>query len=1010
MQPPSSAHPPDSVLQALALGLLEESKVDGVMEHLKDCSGCRSVVVGQASDDFLALVREAHEAGARHWPTRAGDGRTRDETLLQSGHTTPPELTGHPQYEVLRELGHGGMGVVYLVRNRFLAREEVIKVLNEEVLVRAGGKERFLREIQLAARLNHPNVVTAYTALQLGETLAFAMEYVKGQDLAKLVKAHGPLPVPNACHYARQVALGLQHAHDKHMVHRDIKPQNLILTREGKRHIVKILDFGLAKVLCEHAEDSSLTIPGKALGTPDYIAPEQSLDASRADIRADLYSLGCTLYFLLAGRPPYRGKNPFATMRAHHLEKAQPLHRVRKDVPEALAAVVAKLMAKNPLERLQTPDEVAQALLPFVRADASAQGHASSAATWLTPEKALAQLRTLLGNRLGRLKSPTLLGLGLSVLLLIVVVGLVIGRGLLKGHPRHTDGFSGPEVTEISAPPAPPGGPARDEQIKALLGAYKTTYGGVADWGGKELVLLQGLLLQLPEGLADWLVALVPATQLEKEPLSVPAAAAVQLARARIQARQPDARANPALAATRLLREVSTSKEAVERFALLCEARDLAADAVNMDLAMQVIQEMARRFQIDALQETAYALQRAGTAIDATPRRNADLAHRTLDAIAQAVAIDDYATALGLLNVVKNVAPRARDKKIDSEYKKLAQRLPVLSAAYERIVSKVKADNPDEPTLNKAVGYFQCFYKKNWEKGLTLLARSNDPALSSLAQRERQGAETARARVELGDEWRKFATHVEDDVKMIARRKAYDWYVLALFELDGKEETRVRKFMTDLEKTVPGLHETRWARLDISQAENHKDWLLVKPGKSIATKREYTGPILVKMYVRTDKHSMQLQASPGAVFSFQGVAVQQIVLGEEISKASGPLPPGRWRHIHWLISENGMAVWADGVLLSSQPRNLDLSHKAPVRFFSRDSTASVQSLDVSVAPADIQIGDSSMSDDAVGRLQGLVPAHIRLGGYLGRGMRRPGSGGGTTPPDQGKGQTSPPGN
>ena len=125
-----------------------------------------------------------------------------------------------------------------------------------------------------------------------------------------MVKAQGPLPVPHACYYVQQAALGLQHAFEKKMVHRDIKPQNLILAREGKKHIVKVLDFGLAKVMREKTDDTGLTGEGKMLGTPDYIAPEQTLDAAKADIRADIYSLGCTLYYLLSGRPPFSASEP----------------------------------------------------------------------------------------------------------------------------------------------------------------------------------------------------------------------------------------------------------------------------------------------------------------------------------------------------------------------------------------------------------------------------------------------------------------------------------------------------------------------------------------------------------------------------------------------------------------------------------------------------------------------------------------------------------------------------
>ena len=267
----------------------------------------------------------------------------------------PPGLADHPDYEILSELGRGGMGVVYLAQNKLMGRMEVLKVVGAHLISRPVVLERFLREIRSAARLHHPNIVTAYSALRFDESLVLAMEYVEGLDLAKIVKAKGPLPVANACNYVHQAALGLQHAHGHGMVHRDIKPANLMLAREGNKGIVKVLDFGLAKVTSEGQADSGLTREGQMLGTPDYIAPEQIRDAQSADIRADIYSLGCTLYHLLAGGPPFRGANLWDLYQSHFSMEAEPLNVVRPEVPAELAALVAKMMAKEPDQRFQTP-------------------------------------------------------------------------------------------------------------------------------------------------------------------------------------------------------------------------------------------------------------------------------------------------------------------------------------------------------------------------------------------------------------------------------------------------------------------------------------------------------------------------------------------------------------------------------------------------------------------------------------------------------------------------------
>ena len=259
------------------------------------------------------------------------------------------------------------MGTVYLAKNRLMGRHEVLKVVSSHLMNRRGVLDRFLGEIRNAARLHHTNIVTAYAATRMGESIVFAMEYVEGLDLAKLVKAKGALPVSNACNYVHQAALGLQHANELGMVHRDIKPSNLMLAKQGDRAIVKVLDFGLAKVRSEGAVDGGLTHEGQMLGTPDFIAPEQISDARRADIRADIYSLGCTLYYLLTGGPPFHATSLYEILQAHHSMDALPLNLARPEVPVELAALVARMMAKEPERRFQTPKEVAQALQPFFK-------------------------------------------------------------------------------------------------------------------------------------------------------------------------------------------------------------------------------------------------------------------------------------------------------------------------------------------------------------------------------------------------------------------------------------------------------------------------------------------------------------------------------------------------------------------------------------------------------------------------------------------------------------------
>jgi hypothetical protein len=254
------------------------------------------------------------------------------------------------------------MGAVYEAEHRVMRRPVAVKVIRRDYTANPEALKRFRREVANAARLSHPNIVTTHDAEDAGETQFLVMEYVEGTDLGRLVQRRGPLPVDSACDYVRQAALGLQHAFEKGMVHRDLKPHNLMLTPDSR---VKILDFGLACFASEVASATSLTGTGMILGTVDYMAPEQADSARQADIRSDIYSLGCTLYHLLAGQPPFPTGTLIQKVMAHREKQPQPLTELRPNLPEGFMPVLERMMAKDPRHRYQTPAEVALALQPF---------------------------------------------------------------------------------------------------------------------------------------------------------------------------------------------------------------------------------------------------------------------------------------------------------------------------------------------------------------------------------------------------------------------------------------------------------------------------------------------------------------------------------------------------------------------------------------------------------------------------------------------------------------------
>jgi len=264
-------------------------------------------------------------------------------------------------YLLLERLGRGGMRDVFKARHRRLGRITALKLIRAARLGTPRAARRFLREVQAAGRLDHPNVVHAYDAAQEGETLYLAMEYVQGWDLDKLVRLRGPLDMALACDSVRQAALGLQHAFERGIVHRDVKPSNLLLC--SRTSTVMVLDLGLALVeQVGGTKGSQLTRAGRVLGTVDYLAPEQAFDSRAADTRSDLYALGCTFYYLLTGQPPFPKGSPIEKVMKHVGSQPEPVEAVRRDVPPEVAAVVRKLLAKQPEDRYQTPAELAEAL------------------------------------------------------------------------------------------------------------------------------------------------------------------------------------------------------------------------------------------------------------------------------------------------------------------------------------------------------------------------------------------------------------------------------------------------------------------------------------------------------------------------------------------------------------------------------------------------------------------------------------------------------------------------
>lgn len=290
-------------------------------------------------------------------------------TAVTAGPLPPPESQENRpmlgEYILLREIGRGGMGRVYEARHRTMNRAVAVKVLAAPVAKQAQMLSRFHREIQAIARLSHPNIVAAYDAGQCHGIHFLVLELIQGTDLARQVKEQGPFPLAAAIDAILQAARGLEYAHAEGIVHRDIKPSNLLVDQAGT---IKILDLGLARfdrgVLSDDTDTSvgDLTHEGGVLGTVDFMAPEQALNTKHADQRADIYGLGCTLYFLLTGQPLYDGETVMERLLAHREQPIPTLATPDRPAPAALEAVFRKLVAKRPEDRYQSMGEVIAAL------------------------------------------------------------------------------------------------------------------------------------------------------------------------------------------------------------------------------------------------------------------------------------------------------------------------------------------------------------------------------------------------------------------------------------------------------------------------------------------------------------------------------------------------------------------------------------------------------------------------------------------------------------------------
>jgi hypothetical protein len=429
---------------AFTQGELPEDNLEHLAEHLEHCSACSLTLQGLpvGADDLVDTLRRPAEKDpyADEPACREAVLRLRTHGPMEVPAFSPPPQRIGP-YWLLETVGAGNMGTVYKARHEETHHLVALKTLAQRRAGDATAVARFRREIEAVARLDHPNIIRACDAGEVDGVLYLVMDFVAGVDLGRLVRAHGRLAVADACELIRQAALGLEHAHRHRLVHRDVKPSNLLLSTGGE---VKVLDLGLA---LPDQDETGLTESGQVLGTLDYMAPEQGQDSRAVDARSDLYGLGCTLYHLLLGRVPFAvspGAPPVSKLWAHAYHSLPPLRGERPEISPDLEHLVGRLLAKDPAQRPASAAEVATALTPFAQGANLNRLLQPFREGRVLPEPTLPDAAA---GRPRRIRRTGLVGAFLAVAGLLLLVGAVLSaRHWLRAGIPHPSSDAPPDL------------------------------------------------------------------------------------------------------------------------------------------------------------------------------------------------------------------------------------------------------------------------------------------------------------------------------------------------------------------------------------------------------------------------------------------------------------------------------------------------------------------------------------------------------------------------------------
>jgi len=648
---------------------------------------------------------------------------------------------------LLKKIGEGGMGAVYLAEDPARKRKVAIKVLPKRHASDAEFLKRFRREAEAATRLDHPNIVQAYSAGEERGHHFYVMEYCEGESLRKRIERLKFLPAPDACALVLQMARGLKHAHDQGVIHRDVKPDNIIVTPAG---VAKLLDLGLAKNL-EDTKASFRTVTGAALGTPHYISPEQARGDKDVDGRSDIYSLGATFYHLITGQVPFQGSSIFEIIQKHLMEQLADPRDVRPEIPESVVQVVRKMLAKSPADRHAGCAELINDLDRILAKQAPLTAPLDASLS------SVAMPRIAKAAPAAKSRTPILIGGAAAALLLAGIVAYAVWP-------------APPPVETARKKPDPPvvakKDPPKVEKTEPVKEEPKPE--PVKPEPAKEEPKPEA---PKPEPEKPKPEPEKPKEEPKPEParpapepakpvkVAVPLAARLETAGKTLRERYKDEYArktgSDALATARKLLALEIPEDPAANYQRLLDARDYAAAGGDAALALSAVDRLSEFFLIDALSLRTDGLAACNSRT--TTEGATAIATAAFPLIDEQIQTDRYDLAVKLLKKAKEVADQLKNDEMKASHASRDKLVKLLKPEFDSISAQVKtlAEKPDDKASNSAMGRFLCLVKEDWERGLPMLAKGTDGLLRTTAEKELSGDPLAQK--EIVDGWIRLA-------------------------------------------------------------------------------------------------------------------------------------------------------------------------------------------------------------------------------------------------------------